>query len=106
MIANFPNESKVMFVVARAAGRELDAKREALLQRFATLMHDGIARSYALGHCAVPPDELRIYALVSAIEAVGMRYVQRGEHERALEATEPLVDLVARAFATKSSQRR
>jgi AcrR family transcriptional regulator len=99
MIANFPDEAKVIFREVRSAGPELEARREALLQRFASLMFEGIARAQALGVCRLPPDEIRVYALVAAMEAVGMRYVERGEHARAIEAAPALVDMVIRAFA-------
>lgn len=98
LIATFPNESKVMFVVTRAAGPELDRKREALRERFAALLFEGVAKSHAAGVARRPPDPIRVYALVAGLEAVGIQYVERGIHERAMEAAEPLVDLVARAF--------
>lgn len=100
LIARFPNESRVMFVIARGAGPELDQKREALRQRFADLMFEGVAKSHRAGVAARPPDRIRVYALVAGLEAVGMQYVERGEHERAMEALDALVDLVMRAFGS------
>jgi AcrR family transcriptional regulator len=99
LIANFPEQAKVIFREVRAAGPDLEGRREALLQRFATLMFEGVARAHALGVCKLPPDETRIFALVAAMEAVGMRYVDRGEHSRAVEAAPALVDMVIRTFA-------
>ena len=98
LIARFPNESKVMFREVRGAGSKLESRRDALLARFADLLERGVARSHAMGVAKNPPDDVRVYALVAGMEAVAMRYVDRGEHERALVALPALVDLVMRAF--------
>ena len=98
LIDQFGDEARVLFREVSALGPEHQVRREALLGRFATLMFAGVARSYAMGIAKRPPDELRIFAFVAAIEAIGMRYVERGDEARALEAVEPLVDLIRRAF--------
>jgi phosphate starvation-inducible protein PhoH len=46
----------------------------------------------------ITPDDVRIFGIVSAIEAVGMRYVEKGEHERAREAAPALIDMLIRTF--------
>jgi AcrR family transcriptional regulator len=98
LIAHFSDEARVLFREVSALGPEHQVRRDALLQRFATLMFQGVARSYAMGIAKRPPDELRIFALVAAVEAIGMRYIERRDEARALEAVEPLVDLIRRAF--------
>ena len=52
----------------------------------------GIPTSDAAGHDARSPD-------VAGMEAVAMRYVERREAHRAVEAAPALVDMVIRAFA-------
>jgi AcrR family transcriptional regulator len=99
LIAHFGDEARVLFREVRAAGPEHEVRREVLLSRFAALFFQGVARAHALGIATKPPDELRIFALVAAMEAIGMRYVERREQARALEAVDPLVDMVIRAFA-------
>jgi AcrR family transcriptional regulator len=98
LISQFGDEARVLFREVSALGPEHQVRREALLGRFATLMFQGVARSHAMGIAKRPPDELRIYAIVAAVEAIGMRYVERRDEARALEAVEPLVDLIRRAF--------
>jgi AcrR family transcriptional regulator len=98
LIANFGDEARVLFREVSALGPVHQVRRDALLQRFATLLSQGVFRSYAMGIAKRPPDELRIFALVAAIEAIGMRYVDRREEARAMEAVEPLVDMIRRTF--------
>jgi AcrR family transcriptional regulator len=99
LIANFGDQSRVLFREVRAAGPEHEVRREAILGRFAALLFAGVARANAMGIATKPPDELRIFALVAAMEAVAMRYVDRNDGARAMEAVDPLVDMVIRTFA-------
>lgn len=98
-VARFPALARVMFRELRAAGPEFEAQHHAMMARFCALVHEGVASAHALGRTTLPPDELRVFALVSAMEAVAMRYVLRGEEERALEAAPVLVDMIRRTFA-------
>ncbi len=98
LIAGFSDQARILFREIRAAGPEHEVRREALLGRFASLLFEGVARSHALGIAKRPPDELRIFALVAAMEAVGMRYVDRNDEARATEAVGPMVDMVLRTF--------
>jgi AcrR family transcriptional regulator len=97
-IAAFPHVARVMFREVRAAGPEFEKIHEQMMGRFAKLVFDGVQKSYDRGLAKIPPDELRVFALVSAMEAVGMRYVMRGEEARALEAAPVLIDMVQRTF--------
>lgn len=99
MIAHFPDQARVLFREVRAAGPEHEVRREALLARFVQLLSRGVARANVLGIASKPPDELRIFALVAAMEAIGMRYIERRDTARAHEAAAPLVDMVIRTFA-------
>jgi AcrR family transcriptional regulator len=105
-IAMFPHVARVMFREVRAAGPEFEKIHEAMMARFAKLVFDGVQKSYDRGLAKIPPDELRVFALVSAMEAVGMRFVMRGEESKALEAAPILIDMVQRTFdgAVFSSQ--
>jgi AcrR family transcriptional regulator len=98
-IAAYPHMARVMFRVVRAAGPEFEAIHEQMMSRFAKLMFDGVQRAYTLGRIPHPADELRIFALVSGMEAVAMRYVMRGEEHKALEAAPVLIDMVRKVFA-------
>jgi AcrR family transcriptional regulator len=97
-IAMFPHVAKVLLRVARSAGAEFEKAHEQMMARFEKLVHDGVADAYATRRCELPPDELRVYALVAAMEAVALRYVMRGEEAKAMEAAPVLIDLVQRAF--------
>jgi AcrR family transcriptional regulator len=99
LIVHFSDQARVLFREVRAAGPEHEVRREALLSRFASLLFEGVTRAKALGIATKPPDELRIFALVAAMEAVAMRYVERRDESRASEAVDPLVDMVIRTFA-------
>jgi hypothetical protein len=90
--------ARVVFRELRAAGPKYASLHEAMMSRFVSLLFEGVADAYAKGVATRAPDELTIFALVSAVEAVAMRYVNRHEEERAVEATDTLVELVVRAF--------
>lgn len=97
-IGAFPHVARVLFRVVRAAGPEFEQVHEETLNRFAKLFYDGLAAAHALGRTELPPDELRVFAVVSAMEAVAMRYVVRGEESKAIEAAPVLIDMVERTF--------
>lgn len=101
-IAAFPHVARVIFRVVRSAGPQFELVHDDVIQRFAQLFHDGITDAYASGRTELPPDELRIFAVVSALEAVAMRYVTRGEEAKALEAAPALIDMVERTFGTRA----
>jgi len=98
-IAAFPHVARVMFRVVRAAGPEFEQVHDQMMARFAKLVFDGVQKAYDLGRAKVPPDELRVFALVASMEAVAMRYVLRGEERKAAEAAPILIDMVQRTFA-------
>ena len=97
-IVAFPHVARVLFRVVRSAGPEFEAVHEEMINRFAKLFFDGLAHAHAIGRMAVPPDELRVFAVVSAMEAVAMRYVMRGEEAKAMDAAPVFVDMVERTF--------
>lgn len=97
-IAMFPHIARVMFREVRSAGPEFEKIHEAMMGRFAKLVSDGVQQAHDEGRAKRAPDELRIFALVSAMEAVGMRYVARGEEHKALDAAPVLVDMIQKTF--------
>jgi AcrR family transcriptional regulator len=102
-IAMFPHMARVMFRVIRSAGPEFETAHEQMMARFAKLVLDGVLSSFDHGgRGKMPADgqvELRVFALVSGMEAVAMRYVHRGEEAKALEAAPVLIDMVQKTFA-------
>lgn len=102
-IATFPHMARVMFRVVRSAGPELELVHEQMMARFAKLVLDGVEASFDNGGRGRRPAdgdvELRVFALVSGLEAVAMRFVLRGEEHKALEAAPILIDMVQKTFA-------
>jgi AcrR family transcriptional regulator len=90
--------TRVLFREIRAAGPRMESRHEAMIGRYVTLIFEGVADAHAKGFAKRPPDELTIFALVSAVEGVAMRYVARREEARAVEAAPTLTELFARAF--------
>jgi len=99
--AAITNDARVIFRVVRSAGPEFEPLHDDVIARFAKLFHEGLSEAYAVGRTELPPDELRIFAVVSAMEAVAMRYVARGDEAKALEAAPALIDMVERTFGAK-----
>ena len=98
-IAAFPHIARVVFRVVREAGPEFEPMHEKMMGRFARLMHEGVQLAFEQGRVKDKPDELRIFALCSAMEAVAMRYVMRGEEAKALDAAPILIDMVTKVFS-------
>jgi AcrR family transcriptional regulator len=98
VVAEHPDLSRVVFREVRAAGPDLEVRRDVVLGRYVALLFECLATAHARGLVSRPPDELTIYTLVAGIESVAMRYVARGEAARAQEAVPALVELLLRAF--------
>jgi AcrR family transcriptional regulator len=90
--------ARVIHREIRAAGPKHALRHELVLLRFTQLISRGVTEAYARGIASRAPDETTVYALVAGLEAVGMRYVDRGEESRIMEALPLLFDLVLRAF--------
>ncbi|MFT3770214.1 MAG: helix-turn-helix domain-containing protein [Minicystis sp.] len=98
VVAEHPDLSRVVFREVRAAGPDLEVRRDVVLGRYVTLLFEQLATAHARGLVGRPPDELTLYTLVAGAESVAMRYVSRGETARAQEAVPTLVELLLRAF--------
>jgi len=90
--------ARVIFREVRALGPRYEARRQAELARFAELTRKGLLAAKRKGLISRTPDELTLFALVAAVEAVGMRFVERREEHRAVEAAPALIELIIRAF--------
>lgn len=73
-------------------------RRAAVWDRYAAFINEGVAEAYGRGQLSRRPDELTAYALVRAMEGVAMRYIERGDGDRILEAAPVLVELFLRAY--------
>jgi AcrR family transcriptional regulator len=98
VVAEYPDLSRVVFREVRAAGPELEVRRDAVLGRYVALLFECLSAAHARGLVARAPDELTLYTLVAGAESVAMRYVARNEAARAPEAAQALIELVLRAF--------
>ena len=82
--------------------RRVEGASIKMMARFTKLVLEGVEHSFtAGGRGRMPADgqlELRVFALVSAMEAVAMRYVLKGEEAKALEAAPVLIDMVQKTF--------
>ncbi len=81
-----------------AAGRELVLRREVGVSELAGLLMEGLSRAHSAGVIRREPDELTCYGLVHAIEAIGMRYVVRGDTTHIEEAVPVAVRMVLGTF--------
>ena len=85
--------ARVLYHEIRAAGPETAVRHDAMRSRFVSMWMEGIRRAYEAGHARRLPDEITVYAMAAAIEAVALRYVDRGEEDRVLEAVPSLLAL-------------
>jgi AcrR family transcriptional regulator len=105
MIAENADLARVLYREIRVAGPSYATRHELTLMRFVLLLTEGIAQANLLGTAARPPDDVTVFALVAGIEAAAMRYVDRGQESRILEAQQAFVELVVRAFAAADPAR-
>jgi AcrR family transcriptional regulator len=85
--------ARVVYHEIRAAGPETAIRHDAMRSRFVSMWMEGLRRAYEAGYARRLPDEVTVYALTAAIEAVALRYIDRGEEDRVLEAVPSLVGL-------------
>jgi AcrR family transcriptional regulator len=79
-------------------GAEFRKKRQDAYDRWARLITTGARQLKERGLTTREPDELTAYALVAAIEAVALRYIDRRQVDCIDEAAPVLAELVLRAF--------
>jgi AcrR family transcriptional regulator len=90
--------TRVLYREIRAAGPAHAARHQASVARFVALFMEAVSEAHVRGVASRPADELTAFALISSLEAVGSRYIERGEETRILEASPAMVELVLRAF--------
>ncbi len=90
--------ARVIFREVRAAGPEFEARWELETMRYVVLMLQALSEAHAKGLVSHPPDELSVFTLLAGAEAVAMRFVNRGEEAKLLDAAPQLAELIIRAF--------
>ena len=90
--------ARVLFREVRSAGPQYERRREELLEEFGGMLRVALRDAHAEGRIARAPDELTVFAVTASIEAVALRYVERGEEERIAEALPALARVVLQAF--------
>jgi AcrR family transcriptional regulator len=83
--------ARVLYQEARATG---PLRQELARQRYVTMWRDGFIKSFEAGQGRRIPDEVQVYALTAGIEAVALRYIERGEEHLILEAAPALATMV------------
>lgn len=89
--------ARVLHHEIHAIGPSHAKRHEDMRDRYVQIWRAGFQDAYDAGHARRVPDELTVYALSSAIEAVAMRYLDRGEEDRILEAAPALISLAVTA---------
>ena len=97
LLAGSGGLARVLFA-ERMTDPEMIARHEMVLARCAELLFRGAHDAFRKGHGSRPPDEITIYTLITGIEALSRRYLERKEEHRAVEAVPVLLELVHRAF--------
>ena len=90
--------ARVLFREVRSAGPQYERRREELLEEFGAMLAAALRDAYAAGRIARAPDDLTVFAVTAAVEAVALRFVERGEEGRIAEALPVLTRVVLQAF--------
>lgn len=89
--------ASMAFRAGRGAGADFEARRELGTARYVAFVMEALAEAHGAGTLSRPPDEITVYALVSAVESVAMRCLARGGPLDA-DVVAKLYELVLRAF--------
>ncbi|HEX7668752.1 MAG TPA: TetR/AcrR family transcriptional regulator [Polyangiaceae bacterium] len=89
--------ARVLYHEIHAIGPSHRKRHEAMRDRYVQIWRAGFQEAYDAGHARRVPDELTVYALSTAIEAVAMRYLDHGEEDRILEAAPALISIAVTA---------
>ena len=98
IIADNPDEARVIFREIRSAGPTYENHREEQLQRYVLRLMNDASRAYDDGYISRAPNEDVVYSLIAGMEAVAMRYVSQNRAQQVQQAVPPLVELVMRAL--------
>jgi AcrR family transcriptional regulator len=99
LCTEFGDLSRVMHREAMTSNGDSALLRRNNIQRVADLFRDGLDLAKRRGLVRRVPDNLTILAVIGAIEAVALRYLEEEREHEVLEALDPLVRLGLRAFA-------
>jgi len=98
MIRDNASAARVVFEVYRMAGAAQAAKYELNTQRYSMLMLEFLNVAFAAGKLPRPPDEVAVYALTKALDAVAIRALQRGEQQSLPDLAPRMAELILAAF--------
>ena len=98
IIADNPAAARVVFVEYRYAGPAQAAAYELNTSRYAMLMLEFLSSAFAAKRLGRLPDETGAYALTRALEAVGVRALQRGEPGSLAALAPQMSTLILEAF--------
>ena len=93
VLAEHGDLARVLHREARANGPRHDEVRRMTLERFVTLFRQGAEEAKAQGLISRLPSDLKLYALLAAIEGIGLRYLEAHDEARAVEAAPELLSI-------------
>jgi AcrR family transcriptional regulator len=89
--------ARVLYREIHAMGPKHQLRHTETRERYARLWAQGFRNGFEKGLAKRIPDDVTVYALSSAVEAVAMRYLDRGEEDRIMEAAPALIALALTA---------
>jgi len=98
LCAEFGDLSRVLHREAMTSNGESALLRRQNIERVAGLFRSGLELAKRSGLVQKVPDDLTVLAVIGAIEAVALRYLEEEREHELLEALDPLVRLGLRAF--------
>jgi AcrR family transcriptional regulator len=97
-IAQNADLARIMYGEIRAAGPDHALRHQATLDRFAAVIRAWAAQARAARLISRVPDDFTIYATLSAIEGVAMRYVYLGQESELGKMVPRFVEFVLTAL--------
>jgi AcrR family transcriptional regulator len=97
-IATNADLARIIYSEIRAAGPDQARRHQKTLTRFAALLGEWAKSARAERLVPRLPDELTVWAALTGIEGVAMRYVYEGDEEKLVALVPRLVELVLKAF--------
>ena len=82
----------------RTNGEPREELHRMVIDRFVGMIKTGLTQAVEQGRLPKMPDDVTIYAMVFAVEGVGLRYLKAGNEANAVEAAPRLVELCLKAF--------
>ena len=98
IIAENPDEARVMFREIRAAGPSYEARHEEKFQRFVDKLKQDVEKAFKAGLLPRIPEDDVIIAIVGGMEAVAMRYVLSERPGDIAQSVPAMIELVTRAL--------